>query len=163
MTPNPSLGLTVLFTTNFDIMKRIFASISLVLAFQLSFAADEPDNRTPLDRYQGDTQYALLMCKLTLRLAVAKAEGNAPQDEQSNYSYCISKSKVTAKASLDKALRTVKKPKAQEALKSYHVAFVSAVEGIRPGADERKISYEQRQQVLEGKVTEAWARFEIEQ
>ena len=28
---------------------------------------------------------------------------------------------------------------------------------------ERKISYEQRQQALEEKLTEAWARFEVEQ
>ena len=56
----------------------------------------------------------------------------------------------------------VKKAKAQEALKTYHVAFVSAIEGLTPGYVERKIDYEQRQQALEGKATEAWARFEIE-
>jgi hypothetical protein len=143
-------------------MKLILASTSLVLALQTAFAAGEPDKRTPLDRYQGDTQYPLLMCKLTLRLALAKTEGGVQQDDKSDYSGCIAKGKETAKASLDKALRTVKKVKAQEALKSYHVAFVGALEGIRPGNDERKINYEQRQQALEGKVTEAWARFEIE-
>jgi hypothetical protein len=57
----------------------------------------------------------------------------------------------------------VKKPKAQETLKSYHVAFVTALGGISPGIDERRVSYEQRQQALKDKVTEAWARFEVEQ
>jgi hypothetical protein len=68
-----------------------------------------------------------------------------------------------AKANLDRALRTVKKAKAQEALKSYHVAFITALEGVTPGREERKLSYEQRQQALEDKLTEAWARFEVEQ
>lgn len=144
-------------------MKLNLTSIALALALHATFATAEPDNRTPLERYEGDTYYALLLCKVTLRLALARAEGGEQQDEKSDYSGCIAKSKTTAKTSLDKALRSVKKATAKEALKSYHVAFVSAVEGIRPGIDERKINYEQRQQALEGKVTETWARFEIEQ
>lgn len=144
-------------------MKNIFTFVGLVLAFQLSFAADAPDNRPPLERYQGDTQFALLMCKLSFDLSILKVKSGAQQDEKSDYNGCIAKGKITAKASLGKALPAVKKAKAQDALKAYHVAFVSAIEGIRPGIDERKIHYEQRQQGLEGKITEAWARFEIEQ
>jgi hypothetical protein len=45
----------------------------------------------------------------------------------------------------------------------HHVAFISALEGIRPDLDERKINYEVRQQALETKLSEAWARFEVEQ
>ena len=103
------------------------------------------------------------MCKLGLQLALAKAELGQQQDEKSDYPGCIEQGKATAKLNLDKALRTLRKAKAQEALKSFHVAFVGALEGVRPGSNERKISYEQRQQALEGKLTEAWARFEIEQ
>jgi hypothetical protein len=143
-------------------MKSIIASIGLLLALQASFAT-EPDSRTPLARYHEDSQFALVKCKLTFKLAIARADVGVQQDEMSDYSACIAKGKMTAKTNLDKALRTVKKLKAQEALKTYHVAFVTAVEGIRPGGDERKMNYEQRQQALEGKVTEAWARFEIEQ
>lgn len=58
---------------------------------------------------------------------------------------------------------TVKKEKAREALKSYHVAFITALEGIVPGFDEMKIAYQQRQQALSDKVTEAWSRFQIEE
>jgi len=144
-------------------MKLIF-TLAVVAMFAISsaFAADKPDEGTPLERYQGDAGRALFMCKLTLHLATAKAEAGRPQDEDSDYSGCIRRGLITAKGNLDRALRTIKKAKGQEALKSYHVAFVSALEGIRPGDSERKISYEQRQQALEGKLTEAWARFEVE-
>ena len=127
------------------------------------FGAEEPDNRTPLERYQGDGEFSLLMCKISLRMALDRAALGEQQDEKSDVAGCIEKGKSTTKKSLELALRTVRKAKAKEALKSYHVSFVGALKGIRPGSDERKISYEQRQQTLKGKLTEAWARFEVEQ
>jgi hypothetical protein len=126
-------------------------------------AAGEPDGRTPLERYQGDGEFALITCKISLRMALGRAELGQEQDDNSDVAGCIEKGKSATKKSFDAALRTVKRAKAKEALKSYHVSLVGALEGIRPGSSERKISYEQRQQALEGKLTEAWARFEVEQ
>jgi hypothetical protein len=144
-------------------MKRLIYVIAVLLVSASSFAADEPDNRTPLERYRGDGQVSILMCNISLRLALSRAELGAAQDEQSDYVGCIEREKGKSKQNLAKALRTVKKVKAQEALKSFHVSLVTALDGIRPGINERKINYEQRQQALEGKITEAWARFEVEQ
>ena len=64
--PNPMVP-----SSHNDTMKLLLASVVLAVAFQSSFAVDEPDNRTPLERYRGDTQYALVMCNITLRLALA--------------------------------------------------------------------------------------------
>jgi hypothetical protein len=125
-------------------------------------AADEPDNRTPVARYQGDAEFSILTCKIGLRIAIAKTNLGEQQDEKSDYLNCIQTGKATAKKNLDAALKSVKKAKAKEALKSHYVVLVGALDGIRPGSDERKASYEQRQQALEGKLTEAWARFEVE-
>lgn len=144
-------------------MKSFFTILASLLIATCSFAAEEPDKRSTLERYQGDGQYSLLTCKLNLRSALLKAELGQAQDKDSDYAGCIESGKVTAKQNLAKALRAMKKAKAQESLKSYHVAFITALEGIRPGSNERKISYEQRQQALEEKLTEAWARFEVEQ
>lgn len=145
-------------------MKSLTTILAVILIVMSSLAtAEGPDKRTPLERYNGDGHFSLVMCKLSLRLALSKAELGEAQDEKSDYAGCIEHGKATAKENLVKALRTLKKSKAQESLKSYHVAFVTALEGIRPGSDERKINYEQRQQALEGKLTEAWARFEVEQ
>jgi hypothetical protein len=136
--------------------------LSLALATSLPTFGQEPDKRTPLERYEADTRFTLYMCKMTLKLALAKSELGKEQDEQSDWSACIRNGKATAKASFEKALPTVKKAKAKEALKSYQVAFLAAADGIAPGPEERRISYDQRQQMLEGRVTEAWARFEVE-
>ena len=104
-----------------------------------------------------------MLCPVRYKLAEGRAERGIEQDHESNYQACIAEGKATARSSLDKALRAVKKSKARDALKSYDVAFVAALEGIRPGADERNINYERRQQSLRDKVNEAWARFEVEQ
>jgi hypothetical protein len=114
--------------------------------------ADEPDHRTPLDQYRGITKFALTLCS-----AAASLETQAQVEE------CVTTTKQDAVTKFKAAILTVKKDKAQEALKTYHVAFISAIEGIAPGFDEPRIIYQQRQQALAGKVTEAWSRFEIEE
>ena len=143
----------------------IFAALAFgaIVALGPVIAADKPDTRTPLERYRGDGAYALLYCSESFKLARSYAEGGHPQDKMSDYSTCISENVAKAKDNCNKALRTVKKPKAQEALKSYQVALTVALQGIRPEFDERQILYEQRQQALKSKLAEAWARFEIEQ
>jgi hypothetical protein len=143
--------------------RALSAGLLLGCLASAGHAQNAPDRRSALDQYRGNTQYALLICATSLRTALLRAELGEPEDEKGGYRGCIVKNKAEAKASLDKALRTIKSPRARDALKSFHVAFVTALEGIAPGIDERRISYESRQQALEGKVTEAWARFEVEQ
>lgn len=98
-----------------------------------------------------------MMCQLEVIKATQTASGMGPIRS------CIQAGKEILKGNFSSALRTVKKPKAQEALKSYHVALVGALEGVAPGSEERKFQYDQRQQALEAKLNEAWARFEVEQ
>ena len=145
-------------------MKSLTTILAVILIVMSSLAtAEEPDKITPLEHYKEACKFYLIECNLFLNSARLKAESGKAQDEGSDYAGCIEHKKATAKKNLVEALRTLKKSKAQESLKSYHVAFVTALEGIRPGYDERKISYEQRQLALKEKLTEAWARFEVEQ
>ncbi len=134
----------------------------LITTSSTSFATETQDKNTSLGGYKRMGSL-IVTCKIILRLALARAEGGLEQDKQSDYVGCIKDMKALAKENLDKALRKVNKSKTQEALKSYHVAFITALEGIRPGSDELKINYEQRQQALQDKLTEAWARVEVEQ
>lgn len=136
-------------------MKPITFLASLLIATS-SLAAEGPDKSTPVERYHGHTSVSLFLCKVTQSAALVTG------DTQKSVS-CIKDAKAEAKQNFDKALRTLRKPKARDALKSYHVAYVTALEGMALGFEERKISYEQRQQALEDKLTEAWARFEVEQ
>jgi hypothetical protein len=127
------------------------------------YADGEPDHRTPLNTYHADTLALIQICSLEFRITNSLAEGGQPPSEDADYRKCISERGVSARAELKAAILTVKKEKAREALKAYHVAFIAALEGIAPGVDEPKILYQQRQQTLNDKVTEAWAKFDIEE
>ena len=145
-------------------MKRISLAIALTLVVVSSAnAAAESDKGSALERYQVHTEGFLMLCPVRFQLAEGRAERGMEQDQESNYQGCIAEGKATARSNLDKALRAEKKSKARDALKSYHVAFVAALEGIRPGVGERSINYDRRQQIFRDKVNEAWARFEVEQ
>lgn len=137
------------------------ALASAALALFLACGPAAAQQQTPLEKYQEGTNYALLACGLTFKIAQAQAElGKATED--GDYRACITQNVEQAKKNLTPALRTVRKPAAQAALKAHYVAFATALRGIDPGVNERKISYEQRQQALSDKVTEAWEKFEVE-
>lgn len=127
--------------------------------------------QSPLDAYNSATYGGLLLCSLARQNAVLEAElraagGTPPPREPGSantpYPDCISQGKVNAKKALDRVLPTIRKPAAREALKTVHVAFVSALEGLRPGPEELVIDYRRRQQRLSAALDEAWTRFEVE-
>jgi hypothetical protein len=118
-------------------------------------------NQTPLDKYRSSTESGLGLCSAIFSIQSKLADDGQPMKD--NTAQCITTVKAKAVTNFKAAILTVKKDKAQEALKTYHVAFISAIEGITPGLDEPRIIYQQRQQALAGKVTEAWSRFEIEE
>lgn len=118
----------------------------------------EPDSRTPIERYHGDTAGSLAMCKEQFRYFTLTGTREALND----FSNCTHEGENKAKESLKSALKTIKLTKAQDALKSYHVAFMTALKGLWADTEETKIGYEQRQRALYEKVTEAWERFNIE-
>ena len=142
---------------------KFLIAIAFTLASLANAIAQEPDKRSPIDRYRGDTVYTLMMCQISFYNAQTNAMVDKAQDQASDYESCIEKGKGTTKLAFDAALRTIRKPAAVEALKAHHVAFVTALQGIRPAVEERKGAYRQRQQVLEERLTATWARIEIEQ
>lgn len=143
-------------------MKKLLPALMLWLSTFPAFSADAPTASTPIKQYHATTEFAITLCKLSVQAENARAIIGTLSSVD-GYEKCISDAKTTAKESLVKALETIKAPSAIEAMKTYHVAFVTALEGVRPGQGERKISYENRQIMLEGKMTGAWARFEIEE
>jgi hypothetical protein len=143
-------------------MKQLGA---LVLAAALASHAhgQTPDRRTPLEKYQGQTHFALTMCKLAYITAGARAQANEGPGEAGDWRGCQRDQRAEVKRYLDGALKTVRRPAAQAALKGHYVAFVASLDGLTPGPDERKITYQARQAALQDKLNEAWARFEVEQ
>jgi hypothetical protein len=127
----------------------------------------EKDTRTPIEIYKADTYSSLLNCRLMLKIWLLTVGGGTGYEEEAEkkkteYITCMRDGRTSGKTAMDAALKTVKKPKAKEALKTAHVAFITALDGIFPATDERKINYAQRQSALDDKLNEAWARFEVE-
>lgn len=118
------------------------------------------DNISPIQRYLGSNNYALISCRLKFDMAML----SGGESELEEFTNCCLVSKSISKENLKKALETVDNVKAQEALKNYHVAVMCALKGISAGGDPLTMKPEQcqYQQALEDKVTEAWERFEIE-
>lgn len=142
---------------------HIIASATLMVFSFSTYAASNSDKKSAIERYHEATQNSIGSCKLSLILAQMNAQMGSPDDEKSDYEKCIKDGKTSAKADLKLALKTLKNAAAKDALKSYHVAFVSALEGITPSAGELKVSYDARQNMLSAKVNEAWTRFELEE
>lgn len=101
-------------------------------------------------------------CSLMFGTAQLVAEQGKPKAASTDYRACVAEKKIEVKENLRSALNGVKAPAAKEALKSFHVAFITAIDGIVPGMDERKFAYDTRQQTLSDKMNETWARFEVE-
>ena len=113
-----------------------------------------------------------MMCPLIFKTQQLQAENGGqlpesappwPSDVPKTATGCISKYRAEAQSQYRVALPTIRKPRAREALTTAQVAFLTALDGMPPGADERVISYEVRQRALRDKFNEAQARFEVEQ
>lgn len=148
-------------------MKRLgIGAISIIVGIVFSSAA-VGQATSPIERYGSESEAAVMTCSLEFQLAQAQAQlvsvGGGQPEKPADFAACLKKARAEGKQLFSLALAKVKKPAAKEALKSYHVAFMTALEGISPGMDERRITYEARQRSLKDKMTEAWARFEVEQ
>lgn len=76
---------------------------------------------------------------------------------------CQKKAKAEVKKLFPKANAAVaNKPTASNLLKDYYAAWLSALDGITPDANERKVDYDNRQGEASRKADAIWNRFEIE-
>jgi|JI10StandDraft_1071094.scaffolds.fasta_scaffold170851_3 hypothetical protein len=141
---------------------KILSAVALAFA-SLAVQAQSTPTPTALERYKADAYFWQMMCTTAFNLAQSNASLGQPQDKQSDWQGCIADGQKAIKTDYAAALKTVRKKPAAEALKSVQVALMSALNGIAPDSEERKIVYVQRQGTLNSKVTEAWARFEVEQ
>ena len=126
------------------ILLALVIHIPISKAEELLIDTEKLENKTPIERYHFTCEYYLAICKLKFKIASVQAQtaelgGKIERDESDGYEGCIDEGRVIAKTELNKVLPTLKNPKAENTLKNYHVAFITALEGIKPRYDERKI------------------------
>lgn len=142
-------------------MKRITFFATLCVVCALAQAADDGLNKA-INAYIGSANYGTYSCGLSFRSANARTVGGLPQDEKSDWRGCIVKQKADLKMAYEAIYQLLEKPGAQASLKEHYIATLNALNGIEPGLDETKAAYGNRQAVSLEKMSQQWARFEID-
>jgi hypothetical protein len=141
-------------------LRKIIPTLALVIVALPGIAAEE--KQTPTDAFRGQTQHQMLMCQTEEKIAVNKAE-LGEEGGIAKVGSCIKNAKVEAKKAFGPALKVVAKNReATKLLKDYYAAWITAINGIIPGASETKGGYSRRQAAAEEKYDAIWNRFEVE-
>lgn len=127
--------------------------------FGLAAAMERKPGAGPIDHYETVAQFGMTMCGIAYLHASASAQtGAAGPDHRA----CISLYKDATRKLYEAASKTLKKKEAREALREHYVQASLALAGIDPQPDEIRLDYQRRQNANARKVSEAWARFDIE-
>jgi hypothetical protein len=121
----------------------------------------QTDHRTPLERYRGDSQAALLACSLKLCVAAASGVQRKAPGKAGDWRSGIVDGQRQGRANLQAALCALTWPAARDALMRHHEAFVTALKGMRPERGEAVDAYQARQYANGAAVEAAWSGFEV--
>jgi hypothetical protein len=135
-----------------------------------AFALQSPPAAADLARADAVTQYRTQMhgvlqnCSFLLIREIEEANaGYVPDPKQKDdVPNCLRDGRRDVKVAYDAAAQSQRKPAARDALKGVQVAFLAAMDGLMPDPEERRTAYFSRQGHLKARITEAWARFEVE-
>lgn len=137
--------------------------LSAGLFLALAPANGQDKKRTSIEEFGGTTQFQLLKCQLTAKLAFLKVESGELREAYSEIGACLKQGREEVKKLFPRAhAQVAKKAAASKHFKEYYAVWLTAFDGISPEVDERKIDYERRQGEASRKAHEAWNRFEIE-
>jgi hypothetical protein len=132
-----------------SIYRNLFLMMGFAILTSIALA-----NKGDIVVFGFDADLALFSCETEAIRSINGQENTLDQ--------CVIDKKSELKKTYEKAQKEVKKASAKAALKEYYIAVLSALQGINPEADERKMNYEKRQVDNKIKVKELWTRFEVE-
>lgn len=141
-----------------------FTSGALLLLSFTTFAGSNLNQKT-IDTYRKDTQASISLCGINYQTFLLKKRlsPNDVSTERADFDTCVDKAKSSAKTSYNKLSKSLKSKDAKSALKSYQIAYMTAIDGVAAGIGEAEIDYASRQQSLKEKMDQAWSSFELEE
>lgn len=107
--------------------------------------------------YKTKTMERMALCEARLALATVGGRLALQSDDGDAFVKCLSSGKDEAAALLAKAIVGEKSPRAREAIRAYHAAYLSSLTGLMPRKDEIKLDYDRRQSANETERERAWA------
>ena len=110
------------------------------------------------ETYRKKAEGAVFVCSLAMRVYMAEQH----DDQLAQYQKCVSDARAETNANFQAVVKATKKPKAKEALKMFHAAFLSTLDATGPRGSDSKSTFETRQSVAADKMSDAWAKFEVE-
>lgn len=148
-------------------LSKLFSAIAIATVAAASWAQSAPSENVSfkqVDDYRSKTFAGMTFCSIVVETMLLNTESG--RDSYGNglakVVDCVRSNKEQSQEKLKQALEEVKTPAAKEALKNYHIAFMTALDGLEPGMGERRYAYEVRTQQLRGELQKAWNRFELE-
>lgn len=119
------------------------------------------EKKTPAAEFYTTTQFHFIQCKLVtqkvlLEIEVLKSNGKSAA---ASIQGCIDTGVLEGKTTFSAAQSALPNQSTREALGEYYGAWLTAIKGVFPMPNERKISYERRQNEIEAKLNETWNRF----
>jgi hypothetical protein len=153
-------------------VKKVLFAIAICVSTLSAARAAETDGSL-IGQYGGLTSGGLVECRLVMRVALARmAAGDSAEealndgngaDGKGNWKACIDRQRAGEfKTYLELTRLLKRRPATLEALKTYHVAWATALAGIAPAFDERRMDYARRQSDADMRVSEAWERLRLE-
>ncbi|MDD2725199.1 MAG: DUF4124 domain-containing protein [Methylovulum sp.] len=113
---------------------------------------------TPIEKFKGDSFFAFHMCSVSHQIFLLTGK----KTDYEKFSAYLDEGRRKTKLSYQAAVASTTNQAVKSALKEFHVKTLSALSTIHAGFDERKISYEARQQAISDGLTEAGARIDVE-
>lgn len=117
------------------------------------------DNRSPIDAYEGDAQFLLMMCSLQFQYSQLNPGETSPK---ADWTTCVKEGVQGLKVRFDNLMKVLRKPAARAALKEHYISVINAAMAITPHDGEIKMNYSRRQSEQQTIVQDKWTRFSLE-
>lgn len=138
-----------------------------ILAFAVAFTvstsyAGAVDDSYSVEQYKQDTDRSILVCQIKYHIYVSAQQSGQAPGEKGDYEACITEKSADADQKYSAALVHVEDAMRRERFSAYHKLLISALNAIRPAANEQKADHVLRQNAVQKELGESWRRVVVE-
>ena len=103
----------------------------------------------------------MLVCQIKYHIYISAQQSGQAAGEKGDYEACITEKSTDADQKYSAALVNLKDVTQRESFSAYHKLVISALNAIRPTANEQKADHVVRQNALQKELGESWAQVAV--